>query len=257
MIHTTYYILLTTSHAMHSTLQLFRHLVHTLPPLFPPEVKERAQRSLKHLETASGVSLEEAEDAMISFGYELWPWRRAWLSALARAEAEMAEHFLMPKLSPELQEHCQEFKLYGGGFRDLHSGNAAIIFSSEERVELCPALITTEQQLRQYAAHQVLTLERAGYLARVAEYTLALSELKRELDSLRALFSAEQDHPQLAREIRERVRGFEQGLCALAPEPDYEAVCQSTDFFAGRKTELNRLKGIEAPLVIDWLAVAS
>ena len=47
----------------------------------------------------------------------------------------------------------------------------------------------------------------------------------------------EQEHPELAAEIRSQIRAFEYGLCLLGPAHHYEAVCQAEEHFIGRKEE--------------------
>jgi len=45
---------------------------------------------------------------------------------------------------------------------------------------------------------------------------------------------------------------FEYGMCLLGPELSYHSVAESIDFFAGRKMDLNRLRGIETVKEIDF-----
>lgn len=210
--------------------------------------------ALNHLENDPTITLEEIEDTIIKFGYEVWPWNQAYKEFLAVAESHVGEHFLLPKLSAELQSKYQDFKLYGGTLRDLHSGRPADFFTSEERSELCVGLVAMQQELREYVNRALIGLDKVRYLRRVHEFSSVLDEIKRTLDCLRALADKEQDHPNLANEIRARVRSFEQSLCLLGPELDYDAVCQSVEFFQGRQHELNRLKGIPVPVTVDFFA---
>ena len=112
---------------MQSTIQLFHHLYDNLPPLVPVETKQKMAQALNFL-NQDELNMEELEDIMIEFGYEVWPWNRAYRDFYKLAEDEMAEHFLLPKLSFELQKKYQDFKNYGGTYRDLHSGNPAAFF---------------------------------------------------------------------------------------------------------------------------------
>src|SRR3989338_3120111 len=106
---------------MVSTLALFHHLYHNLPPLFPDTIQQKMERALLHVKQNS-ISIEEIEDTMVAYGYEVWPWNQAYREFLAVAEAGVGEHFLLPKLSPATQNKYLEFKRYGGTLRDLHSG---------------------------------------------------------------------------------------------------------------------------------------
>jgi hypothetical protein len=237
---------------MRSTVSLFRYLFEHLPPLFPEEDKLKMRHALEHLENDPTVPLESLEDTMIFFGYLVWPWNQAYQEFLALAEGEVGEHFLLPRLSASLQEKYNEFKAYNGTLRDLFSGRPAEYFESEERAELCTALVDMQKDLCQFVGRKVVGIEKKKYLQRVEDFKKVLKEIREKLNEMVMLSEREQDHPNLANEIRARVRMFEQGLCHLAPIPDYEAVCQSVDFFHGRKKDLSRLRGAHLIPEIDF-----
>jgi len=242
---------------MQSTIQLFKRLYEQLPPLFPEDIADKMRHVLKHLEQDPSVTLADIEKTMIVFGYEVWPYNEAFREFLSLSEGKMGEHFLLPRLSASAQERFREFKIYGGTWSDLHSGRAAEFFSREDLAELCISLIDTKKDLREYVTREVVGLSREKYLRRVEEFKIVLDNIKDKLEDLRRFADEEQDHPQLANEIRERVRVFEHGLCDLAPSCDYNGVCQSMDFFTGRKKDLNRLRGLNVPMNIDFYNVGN
>ncbi len=237
---------------MKSTVAIFRHLYNRLPPLFPAETANKMKHALEHLESDPSITLHEVEKTMIIFGYEIWPWNQAYREFLSLAEGKVGEHFLLPKLSKKLQAKYQEFKLSGGSLRDLHSGRPADYFGIDERNELCVALVNTQKELRDFVTREVVGLDKSKYLQRVDTFRNVLGAIKKQLNEMRILADREQDHPILANEIRERVKMFEQGLCLLAPELDYEAVCQSVDHFTGRKLDLNWMRGTHLPADVDF-----
>lgn len=237
---------------MQSTISLFRYLYEHLPPLFPEEDKVKMKHALEHLENDPTVSMDSLEDMMVAFGYLVWPWTQAHQEFLALAEGEVGEHFLLPRLSPGLQEKYIEFKAYGGTLRDMYSGRSAEYFESEERNELCVAFVDMQNDLREFVDRKIVGVEKKKYLQRVEDFKKVLKEIRGKLNEMVVLSEREQDHPNLANEIRERVRMFEHGLCHLAPSPDHEAVCQSVDFFHGRKRDLNRMRGAHLIPEIDF-----
>lgn len=232
---------------MQSTIDLFDHLYKNIPPLFPPETKLKMGSALAHLQKDQTITLDHVEETMIAFGYEIWPWNQAYREFMALAETEVGEHFLIPRLSPEMQQKYQDFKKYGGTFRELHSGRPADFFTLEERNELCVKLVELQYDLREYVGREVVGVGKKHYLERVAEFKKLLKEIKGTLDHLRDLAAGEQDHPTLADEILARVEHFEHGLCLLAPELEYHAVCESIEFFKGRRSELSRMRGAHLP----------
>ena len=79
-----------------------------------------------------------------------------------------------------------------------------------------------------------------------------LEKIKLNLKALWNLVYKEEKGSILFNEINSKIRDFEHSLCSLGTELDYEAVCQAPDFFAGRKIELSRLRGINIPMQIDF-----
>lgn len=235
-----------------STIKLFWHLYDNLPPLFSPEMAGQIKNELENLASQPWVELPEVENKMIKFGYAIWPWSQAYKFFLAAVEEKLGEHFFLPKLSDGLREKYLSFKDFGGTLKDLQTGRPASFFTSEERSESCAVLVEMRRELRSYLDRELVGIGRKRYLDKVDEYQVLLEKIKLNLNALRDLAQNEGDHPVLAEEIKGRIKDFEYGLCWLGAELNYEAVCQAKDFFAGRKVELSRLRGINIPTQIDF-----
>lgn len=237
---------------MQSTINLFQHLIKNIPPLFPAEIKSSMEQEYFRFENSANPLLAEIEASMIKFGYEVWPWRQAFVEFVKINEQQLGEHFLLPKLSLALQERYKIFRNYGGNLGELTAGRPAQFFTLDERMDITPALITMEEELEIYTARMIVSTNRAKYLERVSEFCRVLEEIKSHINALYSLAAAEQDHPQLADEIHARVSRFEQGLCLLGPEIHLEEVKESLPFFHGRKHELNHMRGIHIPARINF-----
>ena len=221
--------------------------------MVPGYIMNEMKNTIERLETEADVIVEEVERLMIKFGYQVWPWHQAHKEFLLATEEKMGDHFLAPKLSPDLQKKYQEYRNYGMRVGDLHSGRPmAEYFTSEERVELTEALVNTRKDLNNYVCHQAASMEKDKFLQRVGELSDKLDNIKIHLNVLKKMAEAEDEHENLANEIRSRVRGFEFGLCWLGPEINHEEVEQSIEFFRGRKHDLNRMKGIHVPVEVDF-----
>ncbi|MBI2037414.1 MAG: hypothetical protein HYT15_00570 [Candidatus Magasanikbacteria bacterium] len=237
---------------MQFTIQLFNHLYKNLPPLVPESVVLGMQQALENLENNSNISLEEIEDIMIQFGYQVWAWNQAYKYFLTAATEQFGDHFLLPRLSDELRNRYLSFQTYGGTLQDLHSGRPASFFTSEQRAELCERLVEMRQHVKEYVNRDVVGVNQNSYLAKVEEYKDLLEKIKFNLESLRNFVEKEEDGSTLVSEINAKIKDFEHSLCLLGSEMDYEAVCQAQDFFVGRKVELSRMKGINIPMQIDF-----
>ncbi|HSR89147.1 MAG TPA: hypothetical protein VLK22_01955 [Candidatus Udaeobacter sp.] len=240
---------------MQSTIKLFWYLYDHLPPLFPVEVALEMKNELAGLANQPNITLAAVESKMIKFGYEIWPWNRAYKYFLDIAVDQLGEHFLLPQMSAGLHEKYLVFKTCDGSLKDLHTGRAATFFTPEERAELFGRLVDLQLQLRDYVNRDLVGVNRKKYLQKVEEYQKLLKKIKSNLDSLRQLLLTEDEGSVLALEINSKIKDFEHSLCFLGTELDFEAVSQAPDFFVGRRAELNRLRGIHVPLEIDFFEV--
>jgi len=237
---------------MQYTFSLFQQFYENLPLLVPALTKETMFRTLKDLETYPEVSVAEIEDIMIKFGYEVWPYAQAYKDFLLITEEKMGEEFLLGFLSPDLQNKFLNFKLYGGSFHNLHTGQAISFFEPEEKNELCVALINISHSVKDFTKQEILGLKRKDYLEKVAEFEKVLKNIQTEIRHLYKLASEEQDHPSLAREIKETAKSFEHSLCLLGQEFNEFAICNSVEFFNQRKQHLNNMHGIHNILEVGF-----
>lgn len=237
---------------MQSTISIFRYFYQNIPSFAPEELVGKMEDSLVKIGTDNAITVEAIEDVMIRFGYELWPYNQAYKEMLLEAEIGMGDHFLLPKLSDELQEKYLSLKEKGMTINDLHSGGPAEYFSSEERVELQVGLHETKKALRKFLTHEILSLKKDQYLEKVKQFEKILKKITGHMNDLRKMAEKEHHHPMLAKEILGKVRSFEFGLCFLGPEINHEEVENSVEFYQGRQLDLGRMRGINEPAEVDF-----
>ena len=226
------------SKAILHTLAIFERIYNNLPPLVPGEIVENMAAAIEQIRSNYSLTLGELEDTMIVFGKKVWPYRRAFEELLQVYECQIAEKLFIQKASPAVRRSYEIFKTTGGVWRDLYSGAVAHVFTVEDRPGLHGIIVDVKCAINAFAAQAVVTIDRAKYEAQIEEFKEILSDIELRLQSLRRLADEEQEHPQLAAEIREHIRGFEYGLACLGPRVDYAAVCNAHEHFQGRKLEL-------------------
>lgn len=219
------------------TLTIFERLYRDLPPLVPTSLVNDMAAALEQMRHNHHLSLETLETTLLSFGKKVWPYRRAFMEFYDMYESELAESFLRQRLSGTMKQRYEEFVAHGGQFRDLHDGHPLTFFSLSQRQTLCTLLVDVTREVRQHTTQIVLSTERRRYEQRVVEFQIILDDIEKRLDSLRQMADDEQEHPDLAAEIRQQVRAFEQGLCLLGPRTRYDAVCSSEEHFVGRRQD--------------------
>jgi hypothetical protein len=219
------------------TIDIFRLLTREFPPFVPKELKQDIKQAYEQVQHNFDLSLEEVEHTVIVFGKKLWPYRKAFEEFFNIYESKFGEKFLIGALTPTLKKRYKEFKEYGGVYRDLHTGNPSVFFEATERHNICKAIISVNENIRLHTVQAIMTVDRIRYEKRVVEFQLILDDIEKRLDSLRLMADDEQEHPELATEIREQVKSFEHGICLLGPPHHYDAICRSEEHFVGRKKE--------------------
>jgi NADH dehydrogenase/NADH:ubiquinone oxidoreductase subunit G len=118
-----------------------------------------------------------------------------------------------------------------------NQGSQHYFFSSEERHELGIALVEVARDVYSHTVQAVLSTEKIQYEKRIQEFTVLLADIEEHLQSLLKTADAEQEHPELAAEIRAQVKSFEYGLALLGPPHAYESMRQAQEHFSGRRAE--------------------
>jgi hypothetical protein len=219
------------------TIDILEMLYRRMPPLVPATVIASMAHAIEQVRLNPHTTLAEVEETTLTFGKQLWPYRKAFYEFTAQYEGEMGETYLEGRLSVAMKKRYREFLAYGGSFRELCIGRPALFFTAEERGLLCSILPLVLQDVRSFAMQAVMSTEKPRYRAHIQEFATILLDIERRLDSLRQMADEEQEHPELATEIRSQVRSFEAGLCLLEQETRYEAVCNAEEHFIGRKKE--------------------
>ena len=233
-----YYIPMTGQESTKYTISIFRHLYTFVADVLPTELREEMAHALDHVEHDTELSREDIEETMIVFGKKVWPYRKALQELIELHEGKMGDQFFRSALSRSMQKRFEEFLQHDGTLRDIHSGAPAHFFSADERVEINHALVDMHLHLKKYVIQHLKGLGKNEFEKRVVEFTKILEALDAELDHIRDMADDAQEHPLIAREMREHVRGFEHGLAFLGPEYTEEEVYRTKEHFLGRKKEL-------------------
>lgn len=217
------------------TINLFRQYVNHLPPLLPEEIKKEAQHALEHLENDYTISPVEVENVVIALGKKIWPFWKAFQEFLVIYQGKLGEKFLLGKLSPSLKRRYEEFKQHGATYHDLRLGGPINFFEAEERSVLISYLLEIDMEIRHHTEQAVLTTDRKKYEALVVDFQNIFDDIEKRLGHLRIMVEDEEEHPQVAEEIRSQVRAFEFGLCLLEPHRYPQELNNIEDYIEERK----------------------
>ncbi|HBB38289.1 MAG: hypothetical protein UV82_C0003G0078 [Candidatus Magasanikbacteria bacterium GW2011_GWD2_43_18] len=229
------------------TKQIFRQLYAFVAPVLPTELEEEMRHALEHIEQDADLTREDIEETMIIFGKRVWPYRKALQEAIGLHEGNVGSKFFRSALSRKMQKKFDEFTSHGGTVHDIHSGAPADFFTTEERIELNHALVNMNTQLTQFAVQSVKGTGHKQFQSSVQEFITLLDNLENQLSDIRVMADDAQEHPMIAREMREHIRGFEYGLVLLGKEYTQEAVEKAQEHFHGRRREL-KVRGFDIAL---------
>jgi len=231
------------------TTQIFRQLYTFVAPVLPTELEEEMRHALEHIENDAELSRADIEDTMIIFGKRVWPYRKALQEVIGLHEGKVGEKFFRAALSRKMQKKFDQFVAQGGTVQDIHTGAPASFFTLEERIELNHALVDMNTHLKTYAIQAVKGTGHKEFQASVQEFTSLLDNLENQLSDIRVMADDAQEHPMIAREMREHIRGFEQGLVLLGQEYSQEEMEKAGDHFHGRRREL-KVRGFDTIIVV-------
>ena len=217
------------------TIEIFEIMYKQLPPLVPDEMKKEMEHALEHLNDDYKVGVEEVENIVIALGKKIWPYWKAFGEFYNMDQGKLGEKFLLGKLPIELKKKYNEFKEHGGTYHDLRSGSPAVFFEVEERLEITQSLIEVDIDIREHTRQSVLSIERKKYEDLIIDFQTILDDIEKRLDSLRLVAEDEEEHPELAEEIRAKVRAFEFGLCLLGPNSQTHELENAEDYFVERR----------------------
>ncbi len=224
--------------SLHHTTDIFERMYNNLPPLIPEKTRNDMYTALEQIQANQTLSEEELERTMIHFAKLVWPETQAFQEFYSSYESQMAEATFTQKLPPMLRKRYQEYKDAGHTYDELTRGLYLDFFADHERVLVHQFVVDVTCDVRAFAFQALTHSDRVRYEERIEEFREILAHIETQLDDLLELANNEQEHPHLASEIREHVRGFEHGFALLGPRVDYAAVCRSHEHFQGRKKYL-------------------
>jgi len=223
------------------TINIFERMYNNLPPLVPKEIKLEIKHALEHLHNDYTVSIEDVEEIVIVLGKKVWPYWKAFDELFSMTQGKLGEKFLLGKFTPGLKKRYNEFKEHGANYHDLRLGGPMGFFELEERQKISADFVDVDSDIRKHVIQEVLTTERRKYENLIISFQEILDDIEKRLDTLRLMAEDEEEHPNLADEIREQVKAFEFGLCLLGPNTKYEEVCESKEYFLERKNDIKYL----------------
>lgn len=220
------------------TLDLLQQVIAKAPVFFPAHRKKAMEATLAQLQQNTAASLIDIERAIVDFGREIWPYRKAFWSIHDTDGKPKEEHYLRNELTKEnVLPRYEEFLRKGGKHEDLKAGSQRFetFFTPEEKTMLIRARMNAHEQL-------VGEIKNLCGGDRVNECTIYFAKYKEEQAQLDALITTFKSFAEKTKkwrdEIMNRAQVFESGWSGVERETTRTEVEAAIEYYqAMRKTE--------------------
>lgn len=220
------------------TIDLLRQVIGKAPVFFSGDRKKKMEMTLAHFESDTAASLVDIERAIVDFGREIWPYRKAFWSIHDTDGKPKEERYLKEELQKVgVLSRYDDFLKKGGRHEDLKNGSTRFetFFQPEEKAALVQARLNAHERLVA-EIHDLCGGDRQN------ECTVYLGKYKQEqqeLDGLIASFKTLAGKTKKWREeILNRAHVFETGWSGVERETTRTEVEAAIEYYqAMRRAE--------------------
>ena len=220
-------------HKYEYTLDILKQVIGKAPKFFPVERKKEMLAELKSFRDDASMPVAKIEDAIISFGREIWPYRKSFWHVHDEAKIE-EEQYIRERLKDALREKYETFLRKGGRIEDIRKeaqlDELETFFTPEELAELVEAKISAHDKVVK-EVESLCVGEKSGVctdaIASYKEEQKKIDELIVQLKTLSA------SSGKWEAEILDKVRIFEAGWSGLEREVDAADVAGEIDYYLG------------------------
>ncbi|MBI2099283.1 hypothetical protein HYT45_02610 [Candidatus Uhrbacteria bacterium] len=220
-------------HRYEHILDLLKQVIDKAPKFFPEERRKQMAAELAAMEKDAATPVSKIEGAIISFGKEIWPYRKSFWHVHDEAKLD-EEQYIREKLNPPLREKYEQFLRKGGRIEDIKKEarleDLEIFFSPDELALLAEAKLDAHKRVMEEVDLLCSGEKKEICVNALGEYQKRQKEIAELIDQLRAL-SAQSE--KWASEILDKARKFEEGWSGLAREAQKDDVQREIDYYLG------------------------
>lgn len=173
------------------------------------------------------------EDAIIVFGKEIWPYRKAFWHVHDEARIE-EENYIRENLTPALREKYETFLRKGGRIEDIRKEaqleDLETFFTSDELAELVEAKMNAHDRVVAEVDSLCSGIQKEVCVNALGEYQEEQKKIEELIGQLKALSD---NAPKWQAEILDKVRTFLAGWSGLEREVVADDVKGEIDYYLG------------------------
>jgi len=220
-------------HPCQFTLNLFLEMVEKAPVTFPAEKKEAMKKRYEEFLADKKIACARIEEALASFGREVWPHRKAWKEMYEKyGQAKEAEYF-EKNLPARLHDKYFACKVKGEGhcLREYRmSGLMETTFNSDEKFVLDKAVIETLKKTKEEVDALVLGEKKDEAAKALLKWTDEQKVMAGKIDELKKMAEV---NPKWREEILDKVKTIEEGWSLVERDITLGDIQQVVDFYRG------------------------
>ena len=220
-------------HPYFYTLELLKLSVDKAPQFFPMERRTAMHAAVEKLAADAQTPVTEIERMIVTFGREIWPYRRAF-AKIHDVEGRVREdRYLQEELEKRgLKEKYLNFLAKGGRVEDVRQGGQEfeIFFSPDERAQIVDAKLAVHDRVSKEIQEICLGSKNGDCLTLIEQYKKEQLEIDRRI----AAFASMADRSEKwGSEIRGKVKVFEEGWSGVEHDVTREDVDGEIEYYRG------------------------
>jgi hypothetical protein len=221
------------NHPCQFTLGLFAAMIEKVPAAFPAERLEAMKRQYDGYNKDKKIACAYVEKALVDFGREIWPYRKAWQEIYDKYGRAKEAEFFEKHLPEELHHKYFACKVKGGGhcLREYRMcGLMETCFNPDEKFFLDETVIKALGQAREAADKIIAGEKKDEYEEALKKWSAEQKKMEEKISELEKMAAVE---PKWRAEIEEKVKTIEQGWSIMEREITLKDIQQIIDFYQG------------------------
>lgn len=220
-------------HPCQFTLNLLWQMAEKAPVTFPEEKREIIKKKCDAFLKDKKVACQKVEEALVEFGREIWPYRKAWEEMYEKYGRPKEAEYFEKNLPKELHERYFACKVKGGGhcLREYRMcGLMEKCFSPDEKFFLDQAVLSTLSKTKEEVNELVLGSKRDEYQKLFEKWSALQKVMAEKIEELKKMAKM---HPKWQAEILEKVKTIEEGWSIVERDITLKDIEQVVDFYRG------------------------
>lgn len=218
-------------HRYQYSLDLLAQVIAKAPRFFPSGKKQDMQDALAALAKNEVATRAEIDAAIVSFGREIWPYRKAFWHIHDTDGRHDEDAYLKEALPSELREKYEQFVKKGFRVEDVRAGGEfERFFTQEERQAFIAAKLAAHDRV----VHGIEDLCVGEHKMTCEDALGRYKKEQKEIDALLHELRSYADKSEKWRnEILDKVEIFAAGWSGLEREVSADAVRGEIDYYSG------------------------